>query len=194
MEDSSLKERIISLRKEGKSFNEIKKILNCSKGYISTVCSVEKLGNIGLNKSIKISDDIKDEIKEYYKTHTKEETSEKFSISTFSVLKYSERKRKKLDEEEKKKSNYNNVKYFRNKIKERAVEYKGGKCVVCGYNKCIRAFDFHHIDPKQKDFGISQNCNKAWVKVKIELDKCILVCSNCHREIHDGMVVVDNLF
>lgn len=76
----------------------------------------------------------------------------------------------------------------RDKIKLMAVAYKGGKCEKCGYNKCVDALDFHHIDPKQKEFSISRDGKtRAWVKVKAELDKCMLVCSNCHREIHAGI-------
>jgi hypothetical protein len=73
----------------------------------------------------------------------------------------------------------------RYKVKEQAVEYKGGKCEICGYNKCIDALEFHHLDPSQKDFGISQKgYTRSWENVKKELDKCIMVCSNCHKEIH----------
>lgn len=70
-------------------------------------------------------------------------------------------------------------------IKKWAVEYKGGKCERCGYNKCIVALDFHHLDPSQKDFTISnRNVDWDWEVVKQEVDKCILLCANCHRELH----------
>ncbi len=73
----------------------------------------------------------------------------------------------------------------RNALKEMAVEYKGGKCQCCGYDKCLGALEFHHLDPEQKDFGIAaKGYTRSWEKVKTELDKCILVCSNCHKEIH----------
>jgi hypothetical protein len=66
-----------------------------------------------------------------------------------------------------------------------SVEYKGGKCSSCGYNKCIAALEFHHLDPSKKDFSISSSGNtRSWNKVKEELDKCVLLCSNCHREVH----------
>lgn len=71
-------------------------------------------------------------------------------------------------------------------LKVKAVEYKGGICVMCGYSKCIGAMEFHHIDPLKKDFHFGTGNTKAWYKVQLELDKCILVCSNCHREIHFG--------
>lgn len=73
----------------------------------------------------------------------------------------------------------------RRRIKLKAVEYLGGKCSVCGYNKCIDALEFHHKDTTQKDFGISSSgFSKAWSKIQKELDKCVLLCSNCHREVH----------
>lgn len=184
METSSKKEKIIELRKEGKTYNEIKKILNCSKGYISDVCKEINLNDIGLS-SKKLTKKEKEELKEYYKTHTKDETAEKFEVSATTVTKYKNKKRVETTDEEKKKINYNHVKLFRTKTKEKAVEYKGGKCVKCGYDKCVKALEFHHLDPNEKDFGISINCNRAWEKIKIELDKCILVCANCHREIHN---------
>lgn len=67
-----------------------------------------------------------------------------------------------------------------------------GKCQVCGYNKCLRSLEFHHLDPLQKDFTISGNLKRIKKeKVIKELEKCILVCSNCHGEIHDGLIRVD---
>jgi hypothetical protein len=75
----------------------------------------------------------------------------------------------------------------RKKVKLLLVQYKGGKCEQCGYNKCVAALEFHHLDPTQKDFGIGANGHTlALAKLKQEVDKCILVCSNCHREIHDA--------
>jgi len=82
----------------------------------------------------------------------------------------------------------------RDKIKEMAVQYKGGKCCICGYNKYIGALDFHHLDSTQKDFEIgSKGYTRAWSKVKEELDKCILVCANCHREIHADVLDIKEL-
>lgn len=72
----------------------------------------------------------------------------------------------------------------RRKNKIALVEYKGGKCEICGYNKCIEALAFHHLDPSQKDFGVSNGDIKSLETLKREVDKCILVCNNCHAEIH----------
>lgn len=70
----------------------------------------------------------------------------------------------------------------RNKIA--LVEYKGGKCEICGYHKCIDALEFHHINKDEKSFGIGNGDTRSLEKLKKEADKCILVCSNCHKEIH----------
>jgi hypothetical protein len=76
----------------------------------------------------------------------------------------------------------------RRQLKLKAVEYKGGKCTMCGYAKCVAALEFHHLDPTQKDFSISNTGSiRSFDKMKLELDKCVLVCSNCHREEHDKL-------
>jgi hypothetical protein len=67
---------------------------------------------------------------------------------------------------------------------KRLIDYKGGRCEVCGYNKCIAALDFHHIDPNAKLFGIAQSLTRDWISLILEADKCLLLCSNCHRELH----------
>ena len=65
-----------------------------------------------------------------------------------------------------------------------AVEYKGGKCSKCGYDKCIGALEFHHLDPSEKEAHWTKM--RLWSESRLlkELDKCILLCANCHREIH----------
>lgn len=78
------------------------------------------------------------------------------------------------------------------RFKRQCVEYKGGKCEKCGYNKCIAALDFHHKNPKDKDFSIAHVKLTTFTDlIKQELDKCQLVCANCHREIHARMVKLD---
>jgi len=77
------------------------------------------------------------------------------------------------------------VKRRRRKLKEMAIAYKGGKCMICGYNRCIDALEFHHL--KKKRFGLStKGLTRSWEKIKKELDNCILLCANCHRELHAG--------
>ena len=70
------------------------------------------------------------------------------------------------------------------RMKAKAVEYKGGKCHECGYFKSLAALTFHHRKPEEKDFSISGRVVK-WEKLRPELDKCDLLCSNCHHEEHE---------
>jgi predicted HNH restriction endonuclease len=74
----------------------------------------------------------------------------------------------------------------RKEIRERAIAYLGGACTICGYNKCSAAYDFHHPNPLEKDFSISARMT-SWEAIAVELKKCILLCANCHREVHDGL-------
>jgi len=74
-------------------------------------------------------------------------------------------------------------------MKQKAIEYKGGKCLSCdikfdGTNACI--FDFHHKDASKKDISIGRVITRKWEKVKPELDKTEMLCSNCHRLKHNG--------
>ena len=75
-------------------------------------------------------------------------------------------------------------KYYKNQVKI-IEELKINGCAVCGYNKCTRALDFHHVNPKNMKFRLNVNniCKNPKV-VAEELYKCILLCANCHREVH----------
>lgn len=84
---------------------------------------------------------------------------------------------------------YETLQKSRNLRKEEMVYVMGDKCQLCGYNKCIKALEFHHIDPKEKDFTFNKAKSKSWEVTNLELQKCILVCANCHREIHDNLEV-----
>lgn len=70
----------------------------------------------------------------------------------------------------------------RNKIK--GIDLLGGRCVKCGFRGHPAAFEFHHKDPSQKEFNFGNMANKAWKTLENELDKCELLCSNCHRMEH----------
>lgn len=63
----------------------------------------------------------------------------------------------------------------------------GGKCTKCGYDKCVDALEFHHLDPSIKEFHLGEARGLSIDKLQKELDKCILVCRNCHTEIHYQM-------
>jgi len=73
----------------------------------------------------------------------------------------------------------------RSDLRAQAVHYKGGRCQICGYNRCAAGFDFHHTDPRTKDFTISKRMT-TFAAIRKELDKCVLLCATCHREVHDG--------
>jgi 5-methylcytosine-specific restriction endonuclease McrA len=75
--------------------------------------------------------------------------------------------------------------YKRLEVKQKAVDYLGGKCSNCGYNKCLAALEFHHINPMEKDKDFAK-LRLRFNKLKPELDKCILLCANCHREHHSN--------
>lgn len=63
------------------------------------------------------------------------------------------------------------------------LDLKGNECIICGYNKYTGSLDFHHLDPSIKEHSSKRN----WKKTEKGMENCILVCSNCHREIHAGL-------
>jgi hypothetical protein len=73
------------------------------------------------------------------------------------------------------------------RYKQDAVDYKGGKCEICGYSKYTGSLDFHHLDPKGKDPNFNAMRNWKLERRKDELDKCALLCRNCHAEVHAGI-------
>ena len=76
-------------------------------------------------------------------------------------------------------------------FKLKCVEYKGGKCIECNYNKYYGALEFHHLDPTLKDFSISQLRAYSFDKIVMEeLDKCVLLCNRCHREVEGGILIL----
>jgi len=74
----------------------------------------------------------------------------------------------------------------RKNLKIKAINFKGNVCFDCGLRSEFPAvYDFHHLDPNEKEFSISRNgATRSWDKVKKEIEKCILLCSNCHRIRH----------
>ena len=74
------------------------------------------------------------------------------------------------------------------KRKAKAIEYKGGKCELCGFKGHQAVFDFHHIDPDNKSFNWTKTRLQTWKRVIEELDKCMLLCANCHRILHSNIL------
>jgi len=66
-----------------------------------------------------------------------------------------------------------------------AIAAKGAKCEKCGYDKCMEALEFHHLNESDKNFGLSEKgYARSWKRIEKELKKCVLLCANCHREVH----------
>jgi DNA-binding CsgD family transcriptional regulator len=186
IEQSKINE-VVKLRKNKKSYEEIIEITNLNKYQISKICrennliKSRKFGN-KFEYDIETITKIK---KLYNELKSTRKVAKRLGISRYYVMKYVDIiTKKKLPKTEKKKNNSKNVISWRRRTKIKLVKYKGGKCVKCGYDKCIHVLQFHHLDPNEKDFTIS---GKSWSfeRLKKEVDKCILVCSNCHIELHN---------
>ena len=84
------------------------------------------------------------------------------------------------------------VKRWRRNTKHRLLQAMGGKCIICGYDKCDAVLDFHHLDPSKKDFalGSARASIKNWNFLVEEVKKCVILCCRCHREHHEGLVEI----
>lgn len=129
-----MKEQILTLRSQGKTYRQIESILKCSRSLISYYINPDGKTN---------------------------------------------------------NSNRKNRNRFR--LKSEYRQRLGAKCQICGYDKCQNALQFHHIDPSKKKFAISDSLRKTFTQQEIdeEINKCILVCSNCHVEIHSNLIKLD---
>lgn len=173
-----MKDRIVELKDAGYTHKQIMAELGCCK---SVICY--HLKNKGKSyKNDKVTTDVIIAMQELYdEVKSTLIVAKHFDLSKSTVLKYVKIIKVYVDPKE---INRNGVYTFRQKMKAKLIDYKGGKCEKCGYSKCNRALTFHHIDPTQKDFNIS---HKSWSfeNLKNELDKCLMLCMNCHMEEHD---------
>lgn len=169
-------EKILSLRKEGKSYKEITKILGCAMSTVSYHCQLHKMGD----NNQKVSDDEKERFQKMYDEIGSLKKVAKLTGRSFETVKKYVQVRARV----KKVTNSESVILWRKKTKKKLIEYKGGKCELCGYSKCDSALQFHHKNPNEKDFSISGK-SLSFDRLKNEVDKCMLVCSNCHAEIHE---------
>lgn len=85
----------------------------------------------------------------------------------------------------------NAMKKRKNNITQLKIELGGG-CKICGYNRCLQALDFHHLDGKNKDSSVSKLAisGGSYLKAKKEAEKCVLLCCRCHREVHYGVATI----
>lgn len=126
-------------------------------------------------------------IKEAYKTNSSREVAKMFNIAPVTVRYHGGAKPViKKSTEERNKQMVVAVSNRRRKIKEELVAYKGGSCERCGYDRYIGALEFHHKDPSEKDFALAKKGATRSIEIlKKEVDKCNLLCANCHREVHE---------
>lgn len=179
-----MKEKILELRRKGYSYNQIVEELKCAKSTISYHCA-----NLEPSKYRgKTEEDIKIINETYLLFLSVKKTAKELKMDRNTIIKnlstenfniFNDRKKRKTLKTQ---SDY--VVDWRKRTKVKLVEYKGGCCSRCGYGKSIGALEFHHLDPSEKDFAIG---GKSWSyeRLKEEVDKCILVCANCHVEIHE---------
>jgi len=80
---------------------------------------------------------------------------------------------------------------WRQTVKRKLVEEAGGCCVICGYARCQRALQFHHLDPAAKEFHLGHGGHtRALSRSRVEAEKCALLCANCHAEVEAGLVAM----
>lgn len=184
-QESDLKKKIIKLFYDGKKFREIASELKCAKSTVSYYCSElipedERYSRENILKYQK-----------YYDTYGNNlaKTAKFFGLNKGTLrLKIIAVPFKNVSPEQKVTNLKKAVCDYRRKNKIKAVAYKGGKCQNCGYKKSVYCLDFHHVNPEEKDFAIA-SVTRRWEIIKRELDKCILVCRNCHGEIHEEIHV-----
>lgn len=88
-------------------------------------------------------------------------------------------------------STYARVKKWRHQTKQKMVESFDGECGICGYKKCNAGLEFHHLDPSEKEFSFGSD-SRSWDRIKEELKKCVMLCGNCHTEVHAEVTEVPN--
>lgn len=175
-------DKIIELRQQGKTYKEIQDVTGCCKN--TCIKYLKQTGNFDYKPIVDITPKLLEQIqKRYNEIGNIKKIAKEFGISYDRLRKSGIQLNKPVKTQEQ----INKQTRYSKKIKEQLIEYKGGKCEICGYNRYFGALEFHHLDPTKKDFGISGG-TKSFEKLKPEVDKCILVCSNCHREIHGGLI------
>lgn len=168
------KEKILLLRKEGKSLRDIAKIIGCSAGNVQFHCGYKPN-----NKCVICG-------KLIYIRECNNNSHNACSIACRNKWFSKERSptwkgglvRKKIRDRQREKR-------LGVERKIKAINLLGGACSLCGFDGCIASFDFHHKNPKDKiKKGLHGLRRGNWEKFLKELEKCILLCANCHRELH----------
>ena len=174
-------EKIMKLRNQGKTYKQICEELNCAMSTVSYHCKLNKVAG----HTDRLTETQKIELQKLYDEIGSLKKVAKLKGHAFETVQKYVIIKKKI----KIVSSSDRVIEWRKRTKQKLIEYKGGECELCGYKKCNRSLQFHHLNPIEKDFAISGK-SLSFEKLKQEVDKCILVCSNCHCEIHDGLVKI----
>lgn len=175
--------KIIELRNEGKTYDEILLVIDITKDKLVNICRKLDIRKI---KKHDYNELFQNQVVEFYlNVKSLRKTAEHFNLPRYIIRGFiSDNDVNNINNNRKKISKSESVISWRKRRKIELVKYKGGKCEICGYDKSIRALQFHHKSPKGKDFTISGKSYSKETLIK-EVDKCILVCSNCHHEIHE---------
>lgn len=208
--DNKLEQQILDLRLQEYSLNKISIELGCSKSTVSKYCNLHGLGGdyFAKPKDHPTKEQLLDLIKENLNRDeiaiklNRSSTQIKYLLKKYGIgirdrNKYMCRScNQKLTKgdfygngitlhTECKKCFNSRKTQIQQQTKLDAVAYLGGKCANCGYDRCIAALDFHHIDPNEKDRSYRKLMQiKFTPELQKELDKCVLLCATCHREAH----------
>jgi len=178
----SLREPILNLRRKGLTFPAIAAELGCTISVISYHCKGLGLTNAARSPTPR-------EVAEMQRLYDGGLSIAKIATTVnryrATVARWITTNPKvDITYEQKQKQRSQRVQRRRKQLKVLLVEYKGGCCELCGYNKCIRALEFHHKDPTTKSFGLGFS-TYSLTKMKAEADLCSLLCANCHREVEE---------
>lgn len=181
---------VIKLRKQGWTFPQIKKELTIPLSTISTICR-----KVGLNVNPKHRPISLEEIANWqllYDTglsvqEVAKQVNRARNTVRVRIITRKQNERTESYTEYMSKYIYN----YKKRIKNILVKEHGGKCTQCGYDKNVKALQFHHLDPKQKLFGLAST-TQSLDKCRKEMKKCILVCANCHIELEDEIFKLNN--
>ena len=170
---------IKDMRLNFKSYLEILEKVDISEDKLKKICCFLNLNKARHNINGLDGDKI---IEKYLEIKSLKKVAKYFNTTYDTIRKYVPTEI--LIQKVKTKTKSESVVEWRRRQKLKLIEYKGGCCEKCGYNKSISALQFHHLNPDEKDFQIGGS-SYSFEKLKIEVDKCIMVCSNCHIEIHE---------
>lgn len=186
---TQLKSSIIKLRLKGLPYSQIAKQLDCSRSVVSYHCSqLKENESIRKINEIRESQRFQEKVTELQLQDIQKLRNLGCAISEIAEATHTTQHTVKIATGRKSitrtpgLSSYDRVKRRRQRLKVLAIVYKGGSCKQCGYSRCPTALEFHHRDSSLKDG--SPSSFTSWNKFKLELDKCDLLCANCHREIH----------